>query len=516
MDETAQGGRYRRVRSLGRGAMGEVWLAEDTLLHRHVALKTVASYGPPDPADLDRIMREARLAARLNHPNAVAIYDVYVENGQPCVVMEYASGMSLAERIAEFGRLPTDEVGRIGMALADALGEAHRLGIVHRDVKPANILITDRGVPKLADFGIARGIDSATTATGLSIGTPAYLAPELARGAPADTRSDVWSLGVTLYAALDGRSPFAQPGDDPLTVIGRLAMTPQVAPPQHGGTLSRTVMSAMAVDPAARPSADAIAGMLRADVSGLDATNQWAITPPPSTGSSEWTVPQQTPVRQKRRGRGGPVLAGLAVLVVVVGAGTAGWLLLRSNSSTPSAQQTSSTPPVITTPAGPSPTQTQSQQAFPGVAYTGPGGVQVTAPKGWHLDTSAGIANISDYVAPRQDRDHGTYFRIGIGNPRPEPTIRREARSAIDFLKSPRNAYTDVHVVDVKYLTFLGSDAVDIEYVGTNSAHVARHVRERLWISGGVTREISVNAPAGRWHRRMRLFDRLVGSATIS
>jgi serine/threonine protein kinase len=492
--------------------MGEVWLAEDTLLHRQVALKTVASYGPPDPADLDRIMREARLAARLNHPNAVAVYDVFVENGQPCVVMEYASGMSLAERIADSGRLPAAEVGRIGMAVGDALGEAHRLGIVHRDVKPANILIAERGVPKLADFGIARGLDSATTATGLAIGTPAYLAPEVARGASADTRSDVWSLGVTLYAAVEGRSPFAQPGDDPLTVIGRIAMTPQVPRPQHGETLTRTVMSAMAVDPAARPSAEALVGMLRDDLTGVDQTNRWAPPAPmlgttstPPAASSEWTVPLQSPPRRNRRR--GKWVAGLAALVVVAAAGTLAWYLLRPEHSAPSGKGSETSAPT---------TRSASQVRYPGVAYSGPGGIQVTAPKGWQSDTSAGIANVSDYVAPGQDRDHGTYFRIGIGNPQPKATIQQEERGAIDFLNSSSNAYRHVHVVDVQYLTYLGADAVDVEYVGTNSAHVVRHVRERLWIAGGITREILLNTPDRQWSRREPLFEQLVGSAKIA
>ena len=513
MDENAQGGRYRRVRSLGRGAMGEVWLAEDSVLRRNVALKTVASYGPPDPADLDRILREARLAARLNHPNAVAVYDVYVENGQPCVVMEYASGSSLADRIAAAGRLAPDEVARIGTAVADALGEAHRLGIVHRDVKPANILITERGVPKLADFGIARGLDSATTATGLAIGTPAYLAPEVARGAPADTRSDVWSLGVTLYAALDGRSPFALPGDDPLTVIGRLAMTPQVAPPQHGAALSTTIMRAMAIDPAARPTADALVGMLRAEQSAAGPTNPWPM-PPPRAESSERTVPLQAPLRRKGRRRTA-WLAGLAALVVVAGGATVGWLLLNSDRSTPSASPPRTSPPAAPSRSGP-PSHSPTPPKFPGVTYSGPGGVQVTAPKGWQPDDSAGIANVADYDAPGENRDHGTYFRIGIGNPRPTATIRSEERGAIDFLNSSRNLYTHTQVLDVHYLTFLDSDAVDIEYVGTNSMHVVRHVRERLWIGGGVTREIILNAPAAQWHRRAPLFDRLVGSATTA
>jgi serine/threonine protein kinase len=264
MDGSVLGGRYRRVRRLGRGAMGDVWLAEDQLLHRPVAVKSIAATGPIDQLDLDRMMREARLAARLNHPNAVAVYDLVVEDGRPNVVMEYVAGDTLAgELVAAGGGLPPARVAAVGAAVADALDEAHRLGIAHRDVKPANILITERGTAKLADFGVARIFDDGgSTTTGLVIGTPAYVAPEVVRGGPADARSDIWSLGITLYAALEGHPPFPASGDSVLAVLGRVLNDP-VPPPRRDAAVGAAIMRMLQRDPAARPSAATAAELLR-------------------------------------------------------------------------------------------------------------------------------------------------------------------------------------------------------------------------------------------------------------
>ncbi|HKF34333.1 MAG TPA: serine/threonine-protein kinase [Jatrophihabitantaceae bacterium] len=182
--------RYVRRRLLGRGAMGDVWLADDQLLHRPVAIKQLRSVGDTqDRTNLDRIVREARLAARLSHPNAVGVFDLVIDNGMPYVVMEYVAGKTLAERIHERGRLGVDDARSVIGQVAAALAAAHAAGIVHRDVKPSNILITERGLAKLADFGVARQAGHATlTQTGLVIDTPAYLAPRGGTGCAAVTR----------------------------------------------------------------------------------------------------------------------------------------------------------------------------------------------------------------------------------------------------------------------------------------------------------------------------------------
>src|SRR5690242_13892438 len=180
------GGRYECVELIGRGGMGEVWRARDTLLQRDVAVKRLAyGDGAGDDVTIGRSMREARLAARLNHPNAVGIYDVVVDDGLPCLVMELVSGKSLKELVAQQkdGRLDPIAAARIGRQVAAALGVAHRAGIIHRDVKPANVLIAADGTAKLTDFGIARDEgDAGLTSTGTFIGTPNFLAPEIALG----------------------------------------------------------------------------------------------------------------------------------------------------------------------------------------------------------------------------------------------------------------------------------------------------------------------------------------------
>ncbi|MGN6605428.1 MAG: serine/threonine-protein kinase [Jatrophihabitans sp.] len=283
MAEGVLAGRYQFLHRLGRGAMGEVWLAEDLLLNRKVAVKRLPVQGGGD-TDLERMMREARTAARLNHPNVVAVYDVVLDEGRPHVVIEYVPGSSLDDLLAEQGGLEPGRVAAIGAAIADALAEAHANGIVHRDVKPANILISDKGVPKLADFGIARAAaDPNLTATGLLIGTPAYVAPELALGGTADARSDVWSLGMTLFAALEGRPAFAPTGtEQPIVVLHRIVTQP-VPHPTLGGPVSAAVLRLLTTDADARPTAVEAAELFR-DPSVLSAVRTQEVAPPPTGG----------------------------------------------------------------------------------------------------------------------------------------------------------------------------------------------------------------------------------------
>ncbi len=270
MTDSLLAGRYRRERLLGAGAMGQVWLAADQLLDRQVAIKNVAldraMSGLATPVQQDlltRIRREAQLAARLNHPNAVSVYDLVTVDDRPYVVMEYVAGSSLADEIREAGVLDPARVAALGAMVADALAEAHASGIVHRDVKPANILVGPRGVPKLADFGIARITDDGgATATGLLMGTPAYVAPEVVRGAYATPASDIWSLGVTLHAALSGRSPFSRGSDDAVVAVLGRVLDGTVTPPP-GGAVADVVMRMLQIESERRPSAGEVAAALR-------------------------------------------------------------------------------------------------------------------------------------------------------------------------------------------------------------------------------------------------------------
>lgn len=511
MDETMLGGRYRRVRPLGRGAMGEVWLAEDTLLHRHVAVKSVPSAFTAEPGDLQRVIREARFAAQLNHPNAVAVYDVVVVDERPFVVMEYVAGRSLAEQIAAEA-MAAPEVGRIGIAVAEALADAHQIGLVHRDIKPANIMITPRGVPKIADFGIARLADDVDRSiTGVTIGTPAYLSPELARGSAADPRSDIWALGVTLYAALDnGRSPFQAEGDNAFTVIARLATNPVPREPARGGALTPTVMRMLAVDPDRRPDAGTVAEMLRTDLAAGRATQPWSLPPyalAPQVGRESPTdrlppapplpvppvaplpVPPVAPLpaaheqatqtpreslplfddwpedgwddtraatttygatstaRGGRASRRRRVMAGVALAVVLVAAAVTGIAVWLQRDSGGTPRAGSSGSGV--TSGGPSKGTTTSGSVVPtGTPYSGPGGITVRGPAGWTLDTGSGISNVRDYVAPGgKSYRHATYFRIGIGNANPKPDFTVQMQEETDYLTGPTNPYSDLTIV---------------------------------------------------------------------
>ncbi|BCJ56088.1 hypothetical protein Asp14428_75630 [Actinoplanes sp. NBRC 14428] len=219
-------GRYRLTGPLGRGGMGVVWRAHDVLLGRDVAIKEIHG---PYAGDVDlvvrRALREAQAAARLRHRGIVTVHDVVTSQGRPWIVMELIRGRSLDQVIAADGPLPPASAAAVALEVLDALEAAHGQGILHRDVKPANILLAgDRAV--LTDFGIA-AIDGATglTGTGLIIGSPEYLAPERISGLPATAAADLWGLGVTLYAALTGRSPFHRE-DTRTTLAAVLASDP--------------------------------------------------------------------------------------------------------------------------------------------------------------------------------------------------------------------------------------------------------------------------------------------------
>ncbi len=187
---------------------------------------------------VQRAMREARITARLQHPNAVRVFDVVDDRGSPCLIMEYVPSRSLQQVVDANGPLPPAEVARIGTQVAAALAAAHRAGIVHRDVKPGNVLMADDGSAKITDFGISHAFDDSTlTSTGMVTGTPAYLAPEVARGAASDFASDVYSLGATLYMAVEGRPPVGAGETNPIAVLHRVA-SGEWEPPTRSGPLT--------------------------------------------------------------------------------------------------------------------------------------------------------------------------------------------------------------------------------------------------------------------------------------
>jgi eukaryotic-like serine/threonine-protein kinase len=248
--------RYALAVPIGQGGMGVVWRAQDTLLGREVAIKEVRL--PPTIPDSERssmrarVLREARAAARLNHPGVVTLYDVINEQGHAFIVMELINAPTLAQVVAQQGPLEPRRAARIGAQVAAALAAAHRAGIVHRDVKPANVMVLGDSA-RLTDFGIARVKgDPKLTSTGLIVGSPAYMAPEQASGAAAGPEADLWGLGATLYYAVEGRPPFERDGQ-----IAILTAVVNDAPraPQRAGELAPVIVALLSKDPGRRPSA---------------------------------------------------------------------------------------------------------------------------------------------------------------------------------------------------------------------------------------------------------------------
>jgi len=252
-------GRYRLVSHLGSGAMGVVWQAHDERLHRTVVVKQLLlpprlSESEADEANR-RAMREGRITARLHHPHAIAVYDVVEHQGQPCLIMEYLASRSLVTVLSLQGVLPPATVASIGSQIASALAAAHKAGIVHRDIKPGNVLLADDGTAKITDFGISHAVGDVTvTATGMLTGTPAYLAPEVARGNSAGFSSDVFSLGATLYTALEGRPPFGL-NNNTIALLHQVA-SGEITPPRQSDPLTPVLLRLLQPNPDQRPTMD--------------------------------------------------------------------------------------------------------------------------------------------------------------------------------------------------------------------------------------------------------------------
>jgi len=318
-------GRYRLLAEIGRGATSVVWQADDERLDRIVALKQLNDpFGSADGADVcEPAIREARLASRIDHPYAIGVHDVFEESGSMYLVLEYLPSRSLTELLADRGPMPPDDVARLGERIASALAVAHAKGVLHGDVSPNNVLVADEGVAKITDFGYSRALGEELSDHGMGVvGTPAFLAPEVAAGRGGGFPSDVFSLGATLYMALEGRPPFGT-GMRTTSVLRRIVQG-RLIPPTHQGPLTEVVLGMLGNDPGGRPTMDEVVELLRSAVNVGD---------------------RQAGRSPRRRVRG---LAAAAACLTVVGA-----VVWTGSDGTPEPQAASAHPPAVAI-AGPS------------------------------------------------------------------------------------------------------------------------------------------------------------------
>ncbi|MFK3985672.1 serine/threonine-protein kinase [Micromonospora sp. NPDC050397] len=440
MQQVVIAGRYRLLQPVGRGGMGRVWLARDEMLHRDVAVKEVV---PPDwmtESERDdlrqRTLREARTAARLNHPNVVRVYDVIHTGDTPWIVMEYVRSRSVQEVLQTDGPLPPVRVAEIGREVLAALRAAHRAGVLHRDVKPHNVLLSDEGRVVLTDFGLATvdGGDGAMTRAGIVLGSPQYVAPERAADGTSSVEADLWSLGATLYAAVEGRSPYAR--STAMATLTALA----VAPPdraQRAGPLRPVLSGLLRRDPRQRLSAVEVERLLRriTDTGSKTSRNPLArprtpVEPAPREQSGPVATDAPTDgggsatdlaMTDDRRRPGWRVTTAIGVgFVLVALLGTAltvqAWRDMTQAAPNPAGVTGGTSPAPAPGPAFPcsapaesavrvaeaAPPAGERYALVPGWTwYTDPSGFRIAAPVGWRVFTERGVVCFQEPDGPR-------------------------------------------------------------------------------------------------------------------
>jgi serine/threonine protein kinase len=494
---TVIAGRYLLQEPLGQGGMGRVWLSQDTKLNREVAVKEVVAPEGFTEADLrelrPRALREARAAARLNHPNVVRVYDIVVVDSSPWIVMEYIPSRSLVE----LGPISPAQAATVGLGVVSALAAAHQVGVLHRDVKPANVLIDHNGRTVLTDFGLATIVgDPSVTRSGVIIGSPSFMAPERAADQAPGAAADLWSLGATLYFAVEGRSPYARPTT--LATLAALA-SEDVPYAPHAGALWPVLEGLLRRDPADRLDAATAERMLRdiARPAGLLAPAPAAPPKPrqapPRTAPPLPTAPPASPAplpaadtaSVPSRGRRPRWLVLAAALVLLVA--LAAWLIPRFGGSDPTSQPTNTptNPPAATTPppATPGPTAT-------GGSTEGPAPPTALAlPPGWHLHrdpTGFTVAVPASWTISRRgtivyfDEPNGGRL-LGIDQtkqPQPDPVADWTGKERYRVARGDFPNYERVRLEAVDYFT----KAADWEFKYTRDG-VRLHVNNRGFIT---------------------------------
>ena len=496
--------RYRLGAVIGRGGMGAVWQARDELLNRDVAIKEIVWPAQLDPADREtarrRAVREAQLAARLSHPNVVRVYDILEEDDRPCIVMELVPFRSLRDAVAEDGPMSPAEAARVGLSVLAALRAVHGAGVVHRDVKPANILLGPQGRVVLADFGIAKAADSpALTASGVLLGSPSYLAPERARGGRAGAAADLWALGASLYAAVEGRPPFER---DSMIASLTAVVAEEPEPAPRAGPLWPVIEGLLRKDPAARLDAAGAEQMLRRIVPGEAAA----------------------PVVERDGRRGGfrmrrVVLAALtfAAAVAVIAAGIvtgfgrhpghpAGTPQAERGASRPapsSATPSSVPPPSSSVPSSSSPSPAASasggSSALPAGYYrfTNPTGFSIGVPRGWQ------VSHDGHYVYIRDPADSGIFLLIDQSDqPKPNPLADWRQQAA-----NRQGSYPGYHLILLRAVRYTQAEkAADWEFTYNRNGVTVRVLNRNILANVRHAYALYWSTPVSDWNAYYHFF----------
>lgn len=468
--------RYELLAELGRGGMGIVWSALDARLGREIALKEVKlpqGMGEEERKLLrQRVMREARTAAGLAHPGAVTVFDVIDEDDRIYIAMELIDAPTLSELVQREGPLSPERAARVALDLLDVLEAAHRQGIVHRDVKPANVMITKNDRAKLADFGIAVVTDDPKlTASGYILGSPAYMAPEQAEGKRSQPATDLWGLGVTLYFALMGRSPFAR--SHPIATL-QSVINDDVVPPE--GPLSGVISDLLAKDPADRPTP----AELRPRLQHLRDAPSLLLAVPPVEAPAPRTSEAEP---RARRSRLAMVLAGLAFLIA---AAVTGVMLLGGNEESGPRDRGAAT-------------QENEDVAESGVVAEGwsqskdlPPGHSVAYPEGWEVNVnSIGDGSSVDFTDP----ESRAYMRVDWTDT-PGTDVVGTAENFEEDFAARMDDYQRVTLDGAK---FQGFEAVDWEYTfSTEGADF--HAVNLQFVTGDYGFALNFQTPADEWN----------------
>jgi hypothetical protein len=517
-------GRYRLHAVIGRGGMGTVWRARDELLNRDVAVKEIVWPSHPDAAARDvarrGAVREAQMAARIDHPNVVRVYDIVEGDDWTCIAMELLAYPSLRDVLREDGPLSPGEAARVGLGVLAALRVVHGAGVVHRDVKPANILLGPEGRVVLSDFGIAKSIDNpGLTTSGVLVGSPPYISPERARGGRAGTAADLWALGASLYAAVEGQPPF-QRADVLASLTAVVADEPD--PPAHAGPLEPVISGLLRKDPDTRLDIDEAERMLRRIaeeeelIPGMTYPADGQATGPreepalPPAAAAPAAAARGAPRRRRR-----PALAALAATAAIAVIAAAIAFLAGQppghRAASPAGPKVSPTPAATArssaSSAG-SPTTAPATSGSPAPSgpsavpagfyrYTDPTGFSIGVPAGWQISHSGHYVYVTDPA-------NGGIFLLIDQSDQPQANALTDWQQQASARES---SYPDYHLIMLRAVSYPQAEqAADWEFTYDRNGVPVRILNRNVLANARHAYALYWSTPASDWNAYYRFF----------